>query len=106
MATRIIYKGRYIPDDVPTVHETYLGDGVTQLTTVEPPKKEIECFQWEWAKPPKKSKQWVYNTIAIAAIAGSVAVLMIPIFPIESLLVILGSLLWLGFVGYANAKEE
>lgn len=106
MATRIIRTGRYIPDDVPKAHETYLGDGVTQLTTVEPPKKEIQYFQWEWAKPPKKSKQWVYNTVAIAAIAGSVAVLLLPVFPIESLLVVLGSLLWLGIVGYANAKEE
>lgn len=101
---RKITTARWVPDK-PTVHEIYHGNGISELTTKEP-KKEIQYFHWEWAKPPKKSKQWVYNTIAIAAIAGSVAVLMIPIFPIESLLVVLGSLLWLGFVGYANAKEE
>lgn len=98
-------KARWIPDK-PTVHEIYQGDGITELTTVEPPKKEIECFQWEWPEPPKKSKQWVYNTIAIAVIAGSVSVMLIPIFPFISLMVLLGSLLWLGIVGYANAKEE
>ena len=33
MATRIIYKGRYIPDDYPVVYENYVGNGMTQLTT-------------------------------------------------------------------------
>lgn len=101
MATRIIRTGRYVPDDYPTVHEMYQGNGMTMLTTVEPPKKEIEYFQWSWKKR-KRNDKWIYNSIAIASLSGGVAVLLLPVIPLISIPVILGSLAWLGFVGYAN----
>ena len=101
MATRIIRTGRYVPDDYPTAHEMYQGNGMTMLTTVEPTKKEIQCFPINREKP-KKDDKWIYNSIAIASLSGGVAVLLLPVIPLISIPVILGSLAWLGFVGYAN----
>lgn len=101
MATRIIRTGRWVPDDVPTVYETVCGNGMTELTTVEPPKREIEYFSWKWEKP-KKDDKWIYTSIAVASLAGMIAVLLLPIIPIISAVIILVCLAWLGFVAYAN----
>lgn len=99
---RIITKARWIPD--PVVTEIDRGNGMKQLmTTVEPPAKEIEYFQWSWKKP-KRSNKWVYHSVAIASLAGGTAVLLLPVIPLVSIPVIIGSLAWLGFVGYANVR--
>lgn len=101
MAVRVYRTARWVPDDYPTVYETYVGDGKTQLTVTEPKKKEIQCFPIN-RKKPKKNDRWVYHSIAIASIAGIVATLLILVTPIISAIVIGASLAWLGFVGYAN----
>lgn len=94
-------KARWI-NEYPEIIEINLGDGITQLTTeVDPPEKEIEYFRWKWEKP-KKDDRWIYTSIAVASLAGMVAVLLLPIIPIISAVIILACLAWLGFVAYAN----
>lgn len=93
-------KGRYVPDQVlPEVFEINHGNGVYELVEKEP--REIQYFKWE-KKKQKRNDQWVYNSVAIAAIAGSVAVLLVFTLPVVAVPVILASLGWLGLVGYAN----
>lgn len=93
-------KARWIPD--PVVTEIDRGNGMVQLTTVEPPEKEIQYFHWTWPTPKRKSNKWVYHSIAIASLSGGTAVLLLPVIPLVSIPIIIGSLAWLGFVGYAN----
>lgn len=100
---RVIHTGRYVPDPKPTIYEIDHKNGMVQLTTVEPPEKEIEYFRWSWKKP-KRNDKWVYHSVAIASLAGGVAVLLLPVIPLVSVPVILTSLAWLGFVGYANCR--
>lgn len=95
-------KARWIPD--PIITEIDRGNGMVQLTTVEPPEKEIQYFHWTWPTPKRKSNKWVYHSIAVASIAGCVAVLLLPIVPVVSVPIILGSLAWLGFIAFANRK--
>lgn len=102
MAVRVYRTAKWIPDEAPVVRETLLDNGMKQLTVVEPPEKEIQCFHWEWGKPPKKDDTWIYRSIAVASLSGGTAVLLLPIIPLISAIVILASLAWLGFVGYAN----
>ena len=104
MAVRVYRTAKWIPDEVPvTVQEIYKGNGMTQLVTeVEPPEKEIQYFHWTWPTPKKRSNKWVYHSIAVASIAGCVAVLLLPIVPIVSVPIILGALAWLGFIAWAN----
>lgn len=95
-------KARWIPD--PIITEIDRGNGMVQLTTVEPPEKEIQYFRWTWPTPKRKSNKWVYHSIAIASIAGCVAVLLLPIVPVVSVPIILGALAWLGFIAFVNRK--
>lgn len=106
MAVRIYRTAKWIPDEVPvTVQEIYQGNGMTQLmTSVEPPEKEIQYFHWTWPTPKRKSNKWVYHSIAVASIAGCVAVLLLPIVPFVSAPIILGALAWLGFIAFVNRK--
>lgn len=97
---RVIHTARWIPD--PVITEIDRGNGMKQLVTkIEEPEKEIEYFRWKWEKP-KKDDRWIYTSIAVASLAGMVAVLLLPIIPIISAVIILACLAWLGFVAYAN----
>ena len=102
-------KGRYIPDDkietAPYVVDIPRGEGMTQLMVLGPeeqPKKEIECFHWEWPAPQKKPKNWVWVSVLAASIVGSASVFTLFFAPRISTILILVCLAWLCFVAFAN----
>ena len=105
MATRIIRTARWIPDDKGMkVTQIDRGEGLHELVVSDTQTvKEIQCFHWSWKKP-KRNNKWVYHSVAIASLAGGTAVLLLPVIPLVSIPVIIGSLAWLGFVGYANVR--
>lgn len=102
-------KGRYIPDDkveiAPFVVDIPRGEGMTQLMVLGPeeqPKKEIECFHWDWPEPKRKPKTWVLNSVMVASIIGSASVFALFFIPDIATPVLLSCLGWLGFVAFAN----
>lgn len=96
-------KARWIPD--PIIEETDRGNGMTELTYIEPPEKEIQYFQWDKPKQ-KRHNEWVYVSLCVTAIAGCAAVIVLPFMPYVAVPTILGCLGWLGLVGYANSRKE
>lgn len=102
------YKGRYIPDKyievAPYIVDIPRGDGITELMVLEAeePKKEIQCFQWEFEKPKRPEKRWVMNLSTAACVAGTAAVPGLVIAPTLSTVIILVCLGWLGLVAFAN----
>ena len=102
-------KGRYIPDNkvevAPYIVDIPRGDGMTQLMVLGPeeqPKKEIECFHWEWPAPKKRQKNWVWVSVLAASIVGSASVFTLFFAPRISTILILVCLAWLCFVALAN----
>lgn len=105
MATRTIRTARWIPDDKGMkVTQIDRGEGLHELVVSDTQTvKEIQCFPIN-RKKVRKNDKWVYHSVAIASLAGGVAVLLLPVIPLVSVPVILASLAWLGFVGYANVR--
>lgn len=98
-------KARWIPDDKGMkMTQIDRGEGLHELVVSDTQTvKEIQCFPINREKP-KKDDKWVYHSVAVASLAGGAAVLLIPVIPLISIPVIIGSLAWLGFVGYANCR--
>lgn len=101
-------KGRYIPDKyietAPYIVDIPRGEGMTQLMVLGPeePKKEIQCFQWDWPEPKQKPKTWVRASVVGAFVSCVAATFGLLIAPALSTAVILGDLAWLGIVAFAN----
>lgn len=101
-------KGRYIPDNkievAPYIVDIPRGEGMTQLMVLGPeePKKEIQCFHWEWPEPKRKPKTWVLNSVMVASIVGSASVFALFLVPDIATPILLSCLGWLGFVAFAN----
>lgn len=99
-------KGRYIPDNkieiAPYIVDIPRGEGMTELMVLEPEKKEIQYFHWDWPEPKKRDKTWVVASVIGASTIGMAAVFALFFVPTIATPVILGSLAWLGFVAFAN----
>ena len=106
-----ILKGRYVPDNkveiAPYIVDIPRGEGMTQLMVLEPEHEPIEPIKHfdisrPKPKPQKKDKSWVMATVVGAITSCVVAVFGLMIAPVLSTAIILGDLVWLGIVAFAN----